>query len=68
MTDKKIIKHNSNIHLELEIDSALYQKLKYVAENELRSTKGLILYLIREHVRKFENENEPINHNPDKNN
>lgn len=54
------MRNKANKHLGIEIDPELHQKLKYIAEFEGRSINGQILYLVRQCVRKFENENEPI--------
>ena len=54
------MRNKSNKHLGIEIDPELHQKLKYVADYEGRSMNGQILYLIRQCVKKFESENEPI--------
>ena len=54
------MRNPSNKHLGIEIDPELHQKLKYVADYEGRSMNGQILYLIRQCVKKFESENEPI--------
>ena len=54
------MRNKANKHLGIEIDPELHQKLKYIAEFEGRSINGQILYLVRQCVRKFESENEPI--------
>ena len=54
------MRNKANKHLGIEIDPELHQKLKYVAEYEGRSINGQVLYLIRQCVKKFESENEPI--------
>lgn len=62
---EKNMRNKSNKHLGIEIDPELHQKIKYVAEYEGRSINGQILYLIRQCVKKFESENEPIPVSPD---
>ena len=54
------MRNKTNKHLGLEIDPELHRKLKYVAEYEGRSINGQILYLVRQCVKQFEKENEPI--------
>ena len=44
-------------HLGLRIDSETHDKLKELAEYEGRSINGEVLYLIRQAIRKYENEN-----------
>lgn len=54
------MRNKANKHLGIEIDPVLHWKLKYVAEYEGRSINGQILYLVRQCVKQFEKENEPI--------
>ena len=54
------MRNKVNKHLGIEIDPELHRKIKYVAEYEGRSINGQILYLIRQCIKKFETENEPI--------
>lgn len=54
------MRNKKNKHLGIEIDPELHQKIKYIAEYEGRSINGQILYLIRQCIKDFENENEPI--------
>lgn len=54
------MRNKANKHLGIEIDPELHQKIKYIAEYEGRSINGQILYLVRQCVKKFEAENEPI--------
>lgn len=54
------MRNKKNKHLGIEIDPELHQKIKYIAEYEGRSINGQILYLIRQCIKNFENENEPI--------
>ena len=61
------MRNKANKHLGIEIDPELHQKLKYIAEYEGRSINGHILYLVRQCIKKFENENEPIVINADEN-
>ena len=44
-------------HLGLRIDSETHDKLKELAEYEGRSINGEVLYLIRQAIRKYQNEN-----------
>lgn len=44
-------------HLGLRIDTETHDKLKELAEYEGRSINGEVLYLIRQAIRKYENEN-----------
>ena len=59
------MRNKANKHLGIEIDPELHQKIKYVAAYEGRSINGQILYLIRQCIKKFESENEPIVVNTD---
>ena len=43
-------------HLGLRIDSETHDKLKELSEYEGRSINGEVLYLIRQAIRKYENE------------
>ncbi len=54
------MRNKANKHLGIEIDPELHQKIKYIAEYEGRSINGQILYLVRQCVKQFESENEPI--------
>lgn len=54
------MRNKKNKHLGIEIDPELHQKIKYIAEYEGRSINGQILYLIRQCIKNFESENEPI--------
>ena len=54
------MRNKRNKHLGIEIDPELHQKIKYIAEYEGRSINGQILYLIRQCIKSFESENEPI--------
>ena len=44
-------------HLGLRIDTETHDKLKELAEYEGRSINGEVLYLIRQAIKKYENEN-----------
>ena len=59
------MRNKANKHLGIEIDPELHRKLKYVAEYEGRSINGQILYLVRQCVKRFESEVEPITAAPD---
>ena len=54
------MRNKANKHLGIEIDPELHKKIKYIAEYEGRSINGQVLYLIRQCVKRFESENEPI--------
>ncbi len=54
------MRNKENKHLGIEIDPELHRKIKYVAEYEGRSINGQILYRVRQCVKKFESEVEPI--------
>ena len=57
------MRNKNNKHLGIEIDPELHQKIKYIAEYEGRSINGQILYLIRQCIKNFESENDPIKTN-----
>ena len=50
------MRNKENKHLGLEIEPDLHAKLKYIAKYDDRSINGEIVYLIKQAVRKFENE------------
>ena len=50
------MRNRNNKHLGIEIDPELHYKLQYIAKYEGRSGNGQILYLIRQCIRKFEEE------------
>lgn len=54
------MRNKENKHLGLEIEPDLHAKLKYIAKYDDRSINGEIVYLIKQAVRKFENENGKI--------
>lgn len=54
------MRNKNNKHLGIEIDPALHYKLFYISKYEGRSGNGQILYLIRQCIRDFENENGEI--------
>ena len=54
------MRNKENKHLGLEIEPDLHAKLKYNAKYDDRSINGEIVYLIKQAVRKFENENGKI--------
>ncbi len=55
------MRNKANKHLGIEIDPELHGKLKYIAKYEGRSMNGQILYLIRQCIREFEeNQGAPI--------
>ena len=47
-------------HLGLELDKDLHYKLFYIADYEGRSGNGQIIYLIRQCIKAFEDENGEI--------
>ncbi len=54
------MRNKDNKHLGLEIEPALHAKLRHIAKFEDRSINGQVLYLIRQCVREFEEENGTI--------
>ena len=54
------MRNKNNKHLGIEIDPELHHKLHYIAKYEGRSANGQILYLIRQCIREFEQENGTI--------
>ena len=54
------MRNKNNKHLGIEVDPELHRKLHYIAKYEGRSANGQILYLIRQCIRDFEAENDPI--------
>ncbi len=54
------MRNKNNKHLGIEIDPVLHQKLKSLAKYEGRSINGQILFLIRQSIKSFEEENGPI--------
>lgn len=54
------MRNKSNKHLGIEVDPELHGKLHYIARYEGRSANGQILYLIRQCIREFEQENGTI--------
>lgn len=44
----------------IEVDPELHGKLRYIAKYEGRSSNGQIIYLIRQCIREFEEENGEI--------
>lgn len=54
------MRNKNNKHLGIEIDPALHYKLFYISKYEGRSGNGQILYLIRQCIKDFENENGEI--------
>ena len=55
------MRNKNNKHLGIEVDPELHYKLHYIAKYEGRSANGQILYLIRQCIRKFEEQNGEIN-------
>ena len=54
------MRNRNNKHLGIEVDPELHYKLHYIAKYEGRSANGQILYLIRQCIRKFEEQNGEI--------
>ena len=54
------MRNKNNKHLGIEVDPVLHYKLRYIAKYEGRSANGQILYLIRQCIRKFEEQNGEI--------
>jgi len=54
------MRNKRNKHLGIEVDPELHCKLRYIAKYEGRSANGQILYLIRNCIRDFEQENGEI--------
>lgn len=52
-----VMRNKDNKHLGIEIEPELHAKLKYIAKYEDRSINGQVLYLIRQCIRNFEDEN-----------
>ena len=48
------MRNKNNKHLGIEIDPELHQKIRYIAKYEGRSINGQVLYLIRQYIREFE--------------
>ena len=48
------MRNKNNKHLGIEIDPEVHQKLRYIAKFEGRSINGQVLYLIRQCIRMFE--------------
>lgn len=54
------MRNKNNKHLGIEIDPELHYKLHYIAKYEGRSANGQILYLIRKCIKEFEENEEKI--------
>lgn len=54
------MRNKENKHLGIEVDPVLHGKLHYIAKYEGRSANGQILYLIRQCIKTFEQENGEI--------
>ena len=48
------MRNKQNKHLGIEIPPELHHKLRYIAKYEDRSINGQVLYLIRQCIREFE--------------
>lgn len=54
------MRNKQNKHLGIEIEPAIHRKIKYIAAREGRSLNKQILYLVRQCIRDFEEENGEI--------
>ncbi len=54
------MRNKQNKHLGIEIDPELHYKLHYISRYYGRSANGQILYLIRQAIKEFENNEGPI--------
>ena len=54
------MRNKQNKHLGIEIEPATHRKIKYIAAREGRSLNKQILYLVRQCIRDFEEENGEI--------
>ena len=54
------MRNKNNKHLGIEIDPELHAKLHYIAKYEGRSANGQILFLLRQCIRDFEEDNGTI--------
>lgn len=48
------MRNKNNKHLGIEVDPELHYKIRYIAKYEGRSINGQILYLLRQHIKEFE--------------
>ena len=51
------MRNKNNKHLGIEIDPEHHYKIRYIAEYQVRSINGLILFVLRNFVKQFEKEN-----------
>ena len=58
------MRNKDNKHLGIEVEPELHMKLHYIAKYEGRSANGQILYLIRQCIKAFEEENGKIEIDP----
>lgn len=54
------MRNKNNKHLGIEVDPELHYKLHYISKYEGRSANGQILYLIRQCIKDFEQQNGEI--------
>ena len=54
------MRNKNNKHLGIEVNPELHYKLHYISKYEGRSANGQILYLIRQCINKFEEQNGKI--------
>lgn len=60
------MRNKENKHLGIEVSPDLHGKLHYIAKYEGRSANGQILYLIRQCIKEFEENNGEIKLENDK--
>lgn len=48
------MRNKNNKHLGIEVDPELHYKIRYIAKYEGRSINGQVLYLLRQHIKEFE--------------
>lgn len=63
-----ILRNKNNKHLGIEVAPEIHGKLRYIAKYEGRSANGQIIYLIRQCIKAFEEENGEIILDIDKDN
>lgn len=54
------MRKDHNIHLSLRFDRETHDKLLYIAYHEGRSGNGMILHIVRQSIREFEQEHGKI--------
>ncbi|MBQ1992070.1 MAG: hypothetical protein II233_04775 [Clostridia bacterium] len=63
-----VLRNKNNKHLGIEVAPEIHGKLRYIAKYEGRSANGQIIYLIRQCIKAFEEENGEIILDIDKDN